>query len=284
MHTLKEITFTHFFLLLMVTASFVGAVQAKSVYVITDRASTVKAYRIQDDQIQEQATAQDLPNNGNGAVGLALDPDSATLFVTYEGSNIIEMVNANTMVYEGNPVQAPGAPSGGLAGIVFDETKQKLYVVGRQSNKLYVYLWDAATKALTLEGDTYRTLENLLSPYAYGIALDEGYERLYVTNSSSTVEYYDSATWDHKGSISIVVDSNLVEAIGIAIDSANRYMYTGAFTGTQEPHHYLVRTDISDINNPSSTQKYIGTSVIGLTVDESTGLLYITTYNNHIEV
>jgi len=43
-------------------------------------------------------------NNSEGAVGLALDPDSATLFVTYEGSNegsdIIEMVNARTMVSE----------------------------------------------------------------------------------------------------------------------------------------------------------------------------------------
>ncbi|MDH4241934.1 MAG: hypothetical protein OEW48_20430 [Phycisphaerae bacterium] len=72
---------------------------ARSVYVITDWASTVKVYDIQVDQIVEQATAKNLADHG-GAVGLALDPGSEMLFVTYEGSNIIEMVNAKTMIFE----------------------------------------------------------------------------------------------------------------------------------------------------------------------------------------
>ena len=72
---------------------------ARSVYVITDSASTIKAYDIQGDRIVEQVTAENLADHG-GAVGLALDPGSETLFVTYEGSNIIEMVNAKTMISE----------------------------------------------------------------------------------------------------------------------------------------------------------------------------------------
>lgn len=84
-----------------------GITQAKSVYVITDRSSTVKAYRIADDQIEEQTTAEDLPHNGDGAVALALDPDSETLFVTYESSEIIEMLNAKTMICEQNPCIKP---------------------------------------------------------------------------------------------------------------------------------------------------------------------------------
>jgi len=81
---------------------------ARSVYVITDWASTVKAYDIQGDQIVEQATVENLEDHG-GAVGLALDHDSETLFVTYEGSNVIEMVNAKTMISEENPVTVDGA-------------------------------------------------------------------------------------------------------------------------------------------------------------------------------
>jgi len=61
-------------------------------------------------------------------------------------------------------------------------------------------------------------------------------------------------------------------------------MYTGAFTGTTGQHYYLVRTDITDINEPVSIERYIGTYVIGLTTDIDTGLIYTTTYNNHIEV
>ena len=76
--------------------------KAKSVYVITDRDSTVKAYRVVDEQIDKQTYAKNLDDHGGGAVGLALDPCSATLFVTYEGSNIIEMVNAKTMISEQN--------------------------------------------------------------------------------------------------------------------------------------------------------------------------------------
>jgi 6-phosphogluconolactonase (cycloisomerase 2 family) len=79
--------------------------KARSVYVITNiGAGTVKAYSIQDDEIEYQATAENLQRHGDGAVGLALDPDSEILFVTYESSNIIEMVNAKTMLSEENPV------------------------------------------------------------------------------------------------------------------------------------------------------------------------------------
>ncbi len=58
-----------------------------------------------------------------GAVGLALDPCSATLFVTYEESNVIEMVNAKTMISEQKPLTIYGISN--LAGIVVDQTKQK---------------------------------------------------------------------------------------------------------------------------------------------------------------
>lgn len=96
---------------------------ARSVYVITDWASTVKAYDIQGDQIVEQATAENLADHG-GAVGLALDPGSEMLFVTFEGSNVIEMVNAKTMISEENPVTVPGVSS--LAGIAINAAEKCL--------------------------------------------------------------------------------------------------------------------------------------------------------------
>ena len=245
---------------------------------ITDWASTVKAYDIEGDQIVEQATAENLANHG-GAVGLALDPDSEILFVTYESSNIIEMVNAMKMVCEGNPVTVTGSYS--LVGIAFDQTKQKLYVLKRQDNRLYVYLWDPVRKKLTLEGDTYKTLENI-GTYpngAYGIALDENKERLYVSNKTSSVHYYDTNSWNHVDS----VDMNRV-AVGIAVDPNRYYLYTGSWSGTSGDHTFLVRTDISDINNPTFDEYNVGAYVIGLTADEQTGFVYITDKSNEIKV
>ena len=91
---------------------------AKSVYVIIDRYSTVRAYLIEDDQIEYQINAKNLADHGTSAVGLALDPDTAILFVTYEVSNIIEMVNAKTMISEQNPVTVMEACN--LSGMAFD--------------------------------------------------------------------------------------------------------------------------------------------------------------------
>ena len=114
MYSTRKINLIHLFVLFLIVAGPAGTIQARSVYVITDRSSTVAAYDIQGDQIVgPNATAQNLPDHG-GAVGLALDPDSETLFVTYEGSNIIEMVNAKTMISEENPVTVPGVGASGL--------------------------------------------------------------------------------------------------------------------------------------------------------------------------
>ena len=87
---------------------FTGTTTAKSVYAIIDRSSTMRAYKIIGEQIEKQIDVKNLDNHGDGAVGLALDPDSATIFVTYEGSNIIEMVNAKTMISEQNPTTVTG--------------------------------------------------------------------------------------------------------------------------------------------------------------------------------
>ncbi len=95
----RQITSVQSIILFILIAFSSETAHAKSVYVITDSVSTVKAYDIQGDQIVEQATAENLADHG-GAVGLALDPDSEILFVTYEDSGVIEMVNAKTMISE----------------------------------------------------------------------------------------------------------------------------------------------------------------------------------------
>ena len=95
MHSIKHIISAPSIVLFILIAFSSETAHARSVYVITDSSSTVRAYDIQGDRIVEQATAENLADHG-GAVGLALDPDSQILFVTYEDSGVIEMVNAKT--------------------------------------------------------------------------------------------------------------------------------------------------------------------------------------------
>ena len=83
-------------------------VQGKSVYAIADHdASTIKAYEIQGDKIVYQATAQNVPQHDNGAVDLTIDPCSLYIFVTYEDSDTIELINARTMIAEQESTVAP---------------------------------------------------------------------------------------------------------------------------------------------------------------------------------
>jgi len=161
--------------------------------------------------------------------------------------------------------------------MAFDHTKKKLYVVERQDDRLYVYLWNSNSKTLTLEGSTYKTLEN--AGPMMGIALDENKERLYVSNVTSTVHYYDTNSWNHIDS----VDVNR-GAVGIAVDPNRHYLYTGSFSGGSGDHTFLVRTDISDINNPTFDEYDVGVCVVGLTTDEQTGLVYITDQSYKIKI
>ncbi|HUT30868.1 MAG TPA: right-handed parallel beta-helix repeat-containing protein [Sedimentisphaerales bacterium] len=249
----------------------------RSVYAITEHAnSTITAYGIQGTAIEYQADVQ--AHWGSGAVGLALDPDSETLFVTYDGAFKIQLIDAKRM----DDIKDISTTDE-LAGIVFDESEQKLYAAGREGYELYVYLWNPMSKTLTLEDGTYKELE--YTDTAYGLAVDEDSQRLFVTDKTNTVKYYDTSdpNFGYLGSIPIVVDSNPRAAVGIAFyedNGGNKYLYTGAWSH-DVTHDYLVQTDITDINDPCSSEKNIGTEAVSMAVDAYTGLVYVTDMNDY---
>ena len=80
MRSVKQNILTYLFIVFVVIASLAQITKAKSVYVITNiGAGTIKVYDILDDQIQYQATAENLQRHEDGAVGLALDPDASVV-------------------------------------------------------------------------------------------------------------------------------------------------------------------------------------------------------------
>jgi len=185
----KQIALLQVVIFFVSVTGFTQTAYAKSVYAIIDHLyDIIGAYKIQGDQIEYQTQMQ-APQHATRAIDLAMDSNSCCIFVTYEYSNIIEIMNAKTMTNEGS-VTATGASN--LAGIVFDEARQKLYVVARETNHLFVYLWNATTKTLTPDGNNPKTLSELGGDGAYGISLDTANGHLYVTNYTNIIHYYDT--------------------------------------------------------------------------------------------
>jgi len=236
----------------------------QSVYVIANinaKANTpIQAYAIQGNTIIFQAE-YGVPNWGIGAVGLGIDPDAAFLFVTYENSNIIQLLDATTMTDEGT-TNAPGAVN--LAGIVYDITNLHVYTVDRGTSNLYSYNWDAVDKILTLDAQV--TLQNAS---AWGIFLDEQNGLLYVANDLS-ITYYNTENWSLAGMID---NLNNGGAINVEKDIINNFLYYG---GSFTNNNYLTKYDL---NTGEQTDIFLGYNegVMGITINQQTGLIYITT-------
>ena len=132
----------------MKTTAESGIRGAKSLYVLSDHnadPTPIQAYDIQGSSLIYQTT-YNIPETFS--VGITMDEDAEILFITYEGTNIIRMVNARTMKDIGSTI-APGANN--LAGIVVDHDNDKVYTVNRQTNQLFVYSWDSINKILILD-------------------------------------------------------------------------------------------------------------------------------------
>jgi len=246
--------------------------RAKSVYaIINHQSDIIGAYKIDANQIDYQKEIQ-APPHGARAIDLAIDSGSSCIFVTYEGENIIEIINAKTLEYEGSVIAA-GASN--LAGIVFDESKQKLYTVYRETENLFVYFWDSTAKTLTPDETNPKILTELTESGgygAYGIALDKTNDHLYVANRTNIVHFYDTNSWNHVNYVNVGET-----AVDIDIDSEQGYLYAGGYTS----HNYLLKLDLSTGNSEAND---IGSGVIGLAVDPNSGLVYTTTYHNQLRV
>jgi len=254
--------------LVMATAT---VARAKSLYVITEvlnlgGSTPVRAYNIGPGGILTYQTEYGIRSRGGGTVGLAIDSFSESLFVTYEAANEIQVLNAVTMK-ESLVAVAPGAVD--LAGIVYDHDKKLLYCVDREEPNLYVYRWEPDSGRLNGVPDSPFRLSGMT---AYGIALDEIDDQLYVGNSSREVTVYNTADWSLVRTIAL-----RRTAVSVAVDPKRRYLYTGAgfadiFYLTQ--YNLTTSTEAEVLVDPEA-------GVMGLGVDPATGFIYVTTGRNN---
>jgi DNA-binding beta-propeller fold protein YncE len=182
---------------LLAVVLFVGfaeTAQAKSLYDISDTyTSQLRAYKITGTSLvyQTNYVCRSAPGGGVSAVGIAIDESDYGdfLFVTFEWTGDIEIVNAKSMQYVDTKT-ATGASD--LAGIVVDQGNSKIYVMDRYTNRPYSYSWDPSSKTLIPDFDDpyYTELQGMEYGWpkgAYGIALDKENGRLYVADNTSSI-------------------------------------------------------------------------------------------------
>jgi len=262
---------------------------AKSVFIISAKNySAAKAYRIDGNLVTFQATAN-LPHYGSGSIALAAWPQKELMFIDYDSSSVIVWVSTKTLEKVGEfNTGVPYNPNMGLCGIAVDTVNRKIYVVNRGTPNLYVYSLNDSNSTLIPDAGNPHPLSPSVTN-AYGIALDETNGRLYVSDDSNIIHYYSTTNWAYQGSFNIVVGSNNRPAVGVAVDPARGYLYSGRFDDIGNNHQYLVKTLTS--SPYTSTETSVGTNyaVLGIDVDKDTGLVYCTVtdktfrvYNNSL--
>jgi uncharacterized repeat protein (TIGR01451 family) len=243
---------------------------AKSLYVITeitayDRPTPIHAYNIGIDGLLTFQAEYGAPFYGAGTIGLAIDSNSEQLFITFEDSHTILLLDAATL-RSNRTTTAANAEN--LAGIVYDHGRELLYCVDRRTPNLYVYRWDPVEARLTPVTGSPFSLEGAES---YGIALDEIRDLLYVGNGSMEITVY--STWDWRLTRRIAVQRR---AISVAVDFERDYLYYGGgFAYNFHLAQYELATDTE-----REVEIAPDAGVMGLGVDPATGFIYTTTGQN----
>ena len=261
--------FLTFLALSILILAVTGTTTAKSLYVIADinaNPQPIQAYDIGVDGDLTFQTESQITRWIYGAVGLAIDTDNERLFVTYQGSNKIGLVDARTMTAIDSKT-ASGATD--LAGIVYDHDKNLLYCIERGSSWLYVYSCNPETNTLSyLQGSPF----SLRRATGYGIALDEVDDILYVANGTNNIYAYDTSSWELQRTIAVSRTS-----FSVAVDADNGYLYSG---GGYADNNYLTQFNLS-ANIQKDIQVEADAGVMGLCVDSDTGLIYMSTGNDN---
>lgn len=247
-----------------------GTASAKSLYVLSDinaYPQPIQAYDIGPNGTLTFQEQYSIPRYNLGVAGLTIDSESGYMFVSYKWWSNIILINSKTMVPVPEMVEAPG--SWNLSGIVYDHKKARLYCVDAGRGLVWVYNWNPKTISLTLvNGAPYE----LKKASAYGIALDEIDQLLYVSNSNNKIYVYSTIDWTLKRTITL----NHIAAC-LAIDVKNGYLYAGGGSigdAYLTQYRLAANTQLETLVEPEAAA-----GVMGIAVDPNSSKVYITTGN-----
>jgi len=251
-------------LCLCATCVFGGAAEANTLFSIdSHKPAAVRAYAIDGDALGNPVTISE-ETIDNGPVGIAASEDLGLIFITYEGSSIVTVFKSRTL----EKVAEVDTEVDNLAGIVADDVKDKIYIIKRHTNRLFVYTWDGTAKDLELDDDAPHVLPDL--SYGMGIALDPNH--LYVTDTTATVRCYNTTSWAHETDYDITLPEGFY-AFGIAIyndGAGNRFGYFGGFVSDNR----FIKVDLDNPANQMIITPSENKGVAGIATDPDTGFVY----------
>jgi uncharacterized repeat protein (TIGR01451 family) len=201
---------------------------------------------------------------------------SATLFITGESYNGVELVDAMTLTSLGQAA----ATGNEKAGIAVDDLTKTVYTIERQTNRLYAYTYDTVARTLTaVPGFDPFLLPN--TGGVTGIAFDEPARLLWLSDGgdaqiASKVRAFDVNTWTEDASKSFTPSH---VPLGIAVDRIRRAVYTVSMDGycawvpPGTGSTIISRFDLVTRTETTHDMDHGGADVA---VDENTGFVYVT--------
>jgi uncharacterized repeat protein (TIGR01451 family) len=272
--TAKQILGIFAVVLLVSVVVMAGTASAKSLYLVTHHQMQFEAWNINPDGtivLQGNYPLQ----HANYPAGVAIHEPSSALFISSESSNL-EWVDANL-----NPVGWMTITQ--LAGLAVDDNNDILYAIQRQNKALYAFDFNPTTNTLTLKSGFPKILTALHSYSGMGIVLDvlSDPSLLWVADGGNMmIRAYDTTTWNEDTSKSFSTASTGKGAVGIGMDRRRGIIYWGSMnwgagvppnSGSLDLYKFDLNTQILTSQNIGSNQQ-----VVDVSVDEDTGLVYIT--------
>jgi hypothetical protein len=246
--------------------------EAKTLYVLSH---SNRLYSFDIDYNNDQLVYRDNlildDHGGYGPIDLAIDEESATLFVSLEACNVITAVDAETMTLK---FSHQFSNLYDLTGIVYDKLRSRILGTLRDTNRLYIIDWDAESGYLSPEPE-YVELENI--DYVCGVELDG--DLLYVSkyHYNPTGLYETVYMYDVSDDFELVKTIDMeYDTVGIGYNTNDDALYGGAFY-TFNPYLLKYTEDPNTLIKKPVSDGYI----TGLTCDnEVSGTLFTTSDNN----
>ena len=215
-------------------------------------------YSIDLTDITLEATTH-LPNRALGPISLAVEESISKVYVGFESTNILDVVDATTFVPEGM-IEAVGTVD--LAGMVVHPAKQQLFVVDRNEQTVFVY------STLTFDSVEQWTLPT--GNGAWGIDLMNDY--LFVGDASATVRYYDITSHAEVDNVTLSIP-----AVAVAVtDYPEPTLFASGHSGVSGLTPYLSKYYL---DSGIEEVLEVGDDPKGIALNPAAGLVYITEGN-----
>jgi uncharacterized repeat protein (TIGR01451 family) len=250
------------FLCVLLLSVISSPLSAESLYV-SDHSTKVFSFDVLGGAI-EYRNMLTISDSGGG-VDLEIDDEHDILFRTVEFKATIDIIEAQSLTHI-KTIALPVQPD---AGIVYDAPNSRLLCTERNSNKLYIFLWDATLQTLTYQEPTI-LLDQIQNACDLAINGDTLYVSEYLYHTLPA--YKEIYAYDMSDDFSFIDTIDMgKEVVSMDYNATDNSIYGGAWYG-----HQNIAKKTLDPND--LTYGDIGACVVGMaTNSDVAGKVFVTT-------